>query len=101
MVNLKNVVDELKNNSKKFFENPGALMVSESKRIVEEFKSVTGKVTQCNKPDCTEKSCHETCYVLDKTQCMRMKNGICDICNHSHESHFNSNVYRRGKTELI
>lgn len=59
MVNLKHCIDDLKNNSKNFYNNPGSLMISKSKRVVEEFKSSSGMVTQCSKTDCTEKSCHE------------------------------------------
>ena len=83
MVSLKNCIESLKENCKRFYDDPGSLMISISKRVVEEFNSSSGMVTQCNKPDCTEHSCHEECYVLDKNECIMMSNGICRGCNHS------------------
>jgi hypothetical protein len=83
MVSLKQCIESLKDNCKKFYNDPGALMVSVSKRVVEEFTSSSGKVTQCNSSECTERSSHEECYVLDKARCCMMNNGICTICNHS------------------
>lgn len=83
MVSLKNCIESLKQNCQKFFDDPGSLMVSVSKRLVEEFNSPSGMVTQCNMPDCCEKSCHEECYVSDKNDCTMITNGICRGCNHS------------------
>ena len=100
MVNLKHCVEDLKNNHKNFYNNPGSLMISKSKRVVEEFTSSSGMVTQCSRSDCTEKSCHEECYVDNKRDCYMMSNGICRGCNHSYEDHFNSAVYRRGTTVI-
>ena len=83
MVSLKNCIVSLKENCQRFYDDPGSLMVSVSKRVVEEFNSSSGMVTQCNMPDCTEHSCHEECYVEDKNECCMMSNEICRGCNHS------------------